>query len=226
MGVELSSRVAPAPATAAQQQPPPRVRERGGTAPQAMKVCVLGSIERGAGASLTACGLVHGNRSMQSGMGRRPKHDGTFRSNKPSRGHPELSLDPQCMQPLSHRHCLPNIVAPYRSQTRSSRSMMHRFASSRCAAHDALRLAVGARGSLRQALPRRAVARRAHGRSVPRLHRQAVRNAHRPRRGPARSACAAARHALPAAGLRGCFWHSQRTRGLASLQHHAIALLV
>jgi hypothetical protein len=37
-----------------------------------------GSIERGAGASLTACELLHRNRSMQSGMGRRPKHDGTL----------------------------------------------------------------------------------------------------------------------------------------------------
>ena len=81
------------------------------------KVCGLGSIERGAGASLTACerGLLE--RRTQSGMGRRPKHDGTLRSNKPSRGHPELSLDPQCMQPLSHRHSLPNNAAPYRSRT-------------------------------------------------------------------------------------------------------------
>lgn len=72
--------------------------EPGGTAPQAIEgVWAWIDCERGAGASLTACERLYRIRSMQSGMGRRPKHDGTFLFLYNPQGHPELSLDPQCM---------------------------------------------------------------------------------------------------------------------------------
>ena len=97
----MSSRVA-APAAALQQQQPSAPRARGGREERRRrqsKVCGLGSIERGAGASLTACELGQWKVSMGSFVGRRPKHDGIFFFHCPSRDHPELSLDPQCMQP-------------------------------------------------------------------------------------------------------------------------------
>jgi len=85
------------------------------------KVCGLGSIEVGAGASLTACEGVRKKFEHGSVFGRRPKAIAAEFELRTPWGHPELSLDPQCMQPLTHRHYLPNIVAPYRSQTRSGR---------------------------------------------------------------------------------------------------------
>ena len=56
----------------------------------------------------------------------RPEAIGVVSGEVDSRGHPEVSLDPQCMQPLSYRHCLPNNVAPYWSQTPSRQNMRER----------------------------------------------------------------------------------------------------
>ena len=61
------------------------------------KVCGLGSIEGGAGASLTACEKVDPGFLYASWMGRRPKAIGIEFGGSTSRGHPELSLDPHCM---------------------------------------------------------------------------------------------------------------------------------
>ena len=81
------------------------------------KVCGLGSNERGAGAS-SACfgGIVFEVFACQE-MGRRPEAFGVQISKTIPRGHPELSLDPQCMHTAPSRHCLPKNVAPYRSRT-------------------------------------------------------------------------------------------------------------
>ena len=70
------------------------------------KVCGLGLIERGAGASLTACELGRMesfDAGRSSGLGRRsipPKRDGIFFFHCPSRGHPELSLYPNTCNPI------------------------------------------------------------------------------------------------------------------------------
>ena len=68
---------------------------------------------------MTACEEVQNRRSTGPYVGRRPKHDGTLRSHKSSRGHPELSLDPQCMQP---RALFPPITTALGSQTPTATS--------------------------------------------------------------------------------------------------------
>ena len=94
-----------------------RLERARGSAVLGRRCVVVGSIERGAGASLAcSAGIVFQVFACWE-MGRRPESIGVEISKTIPRGHPELSLDPQCMQQFPMGHCLPKNVAPYWSRT-------------------------------------------------------------------------------------------------------------